>query len=130
MMKREFEEIAGYEVSNEDYYEIIEPMYMALNLSKSEFVKCMDKKRFAQKPKIKETPVFISDGTRTPNGCYCVGKWMIQIGQPKTNIRTGKTTYTVRETTPEEQKKIGWDWECASHIDINTLNKTVVINEI
>ena len=47
MMKHEFEELAGYEVSNSDYDNIIEPMYMATNLTKAEFVKVIDKKRFA-----------------------------------------------------------------------------------
>ena len=47
MMKHEFEALAGYEVSNEDYNKIIEPMYMATELSKAEFVKCIDRKRFA-----------------------------------------------------------------------------------
>lgn len=51
MMKHEFEQIAGYEVSDKDYNEIIEPMYMALpNVTKPEFVKMIDKKRFALKP--------------------------------------------------------------------------------
>lgn len=47
MMKHEFEALAGYEVSFEDYKNIIEPMYMATDLSKEAFVKCIDKKRFA-----------------------------------------------------------------------------------
>ena len=48
MMYQEFMEIAGYEVSVEDYDNIIEPMYMALpNVTKQEFVKMIDKKRFA-----------------------------------------------------------------------------------
>lgn len=50
MMKHEFEQIAGYEVSTEDYNNIIEPMYMATNLSKQEFVKTISKKRFVLKP--------------------------------------------------------------------------------
>lgn len=52
MMKHEFEAIAGYEVSWEDYNTIIEPMYMAIpeSISKQEFVKMIDKKRFALKP--------------------------------------------------------------------------------
>lgn len=50
MMKQEFEKMAGYEVSIDDYNNIIEPMYMATNLSKEEFVKCIDLKRFALKP--------------------------------------------------------------------------------
>ncbi len=47
MMKQEFEALAGYEVSFEDYNNIIEPMYMATEMSKWDFVKCIDKKRFA-----------------------------------------------------------------------------------
>lgn len=50
MMQHEFEALAGYEVSTEDYDNIIEPMYMAVNLSKQEFVKTINKKRFALKP--------------------------------------------------------------------------------
>lgn len=50
MMKDEFEKLAGYEVSSDDYYNIIEKMYMASNLDKAEFVKTLNKKRFALKP--------------------------------------------------------------------------------
>ena len=52
MMREEFEQIAGYEVTWQDYTEIIEPMYMALpeGISKQDFVKMIDKKRFALKP--------------------------------------------------------------------------------
>lgn len=52
MMKHEFEAIAGYEVTWRDYTEVIEPMYLAIpeNISKQEFVKMIDKKRFALKP--------------------------------------------------------------------------------
>ena len=53
MMKHEFEALAGYEVSWADYNDIIEPMYMATNLSKAEFVKTVNKNRFAIKPKEK-----------------------------------------------------------------------------
>lgn len=45
-MKEEFEKIAGYEVTNEDYYRVIEPMYMATDLSKADFINCLDRKRF------------------------------------------------------------------------------------
>lgn len=49
MMWKEFEELAGYEVSYEDYTNIIEPMYMAIpeSFSKQDFIKMIDKKRFA-----------------------------------------------------------------------------------
>lgn len=46
MMHEEFMKIAGYEVSYEDYTNIIEPMYMATNLSKEDFIKVIDRKRF------------------------------------------------------------------------------------
>lgn len=49
MLKEEFEKLYGHEVSDDDYRQIIEPMYMATNLDKLEFVKCIDKKRFALK---------------------------------------------------------------------------------
>ena len=130
MMKHEFEAIAGYEVSTEDYEKIIEPMYMATNLSKAEFVKTISKKRFAVVKKEEEKPVFISSGNRTPNLCYYVGRWMIQIGKPETNIRTGKTTFKVRETTAEEQREIGWDRWCYSEIDIWKGNPRLIIKEI
>ena len=53
MMWQEFESIAGYEVTFEDYSKIIEPMYMALDMDKHEFVKLLDRKRFDYKAKEK-----------------------------------------------------------------------------
>lgn len=53
MTKQEFEKIAGYEVSFDDYSKIIEPMYSASPLDKFEFVKCLNKSRFAIKDKRK-----------------------------------------------------------------------------
>ncbi len=47
MTQTEFEILAGYEVTQADYNTIIEPMYMATVLSKEEFVKCINKARFA-----------------------------------------------------------------------------------
>ncbi len=47
MMQKEFEELAGYEVSTETYNNVIEPMYMATNVTKQEFVKMLNKKAFA-----------------------------------------------------------------------------------
>lgn len=51
MMWAEFEQIAGYEVSFEDYTNIIEPMYNATNLTKGEFVKTLNRKAFDLKVK-------------------------------------------------------------------------------
>ena len=49
MLKYEFEQISGYEVSDDDYNKYIEPMYMALpdGITKQEFVKMISKKHFA-----------------------------------------------------------------------------------
>ncbi len=127
MMKYEFETLAGYEVSTEDYNNIIEPMYMATNLSKEEFVKTVSKKRFALVRKPEEKAVFVSHGSKTPNGCYWMGEWMIQIGQPEINIRTGKTTFKLRGTTLEEQREIGWDRNYAYNIDIWASNPNYII---
>ena len=46
MMWHEFEKLAGYEVSYEDYSAIIEPMYMATDLSKADFIATLNRKRF------------------------------------------------------------------------------------
>ena len=46
MLKSEFEAIAGYRVSDADYYGIIEPMYGATDLNKQDFVNCLNRKRF------------------------------------------------------------------------------------
>lgn len=50
MTQQEFEQLAGYEVTFTDYQDIIEPMYMATNLDKQDFVSCINKKRFALRP--------------------------------------------------------------------------------
>ena len=47
MMKYEFEQLAGYEVTDEVYDKVIEPMYMSVDCDKLEFVKMLDKKYFA-----------------------------------------------------------------------------------
>ena len=49
MLKSEFEELAGYSVSTEDYYDILEPMYMATDLDKKSFVDAVSRKRFEKK---------------------------------------------------------------------------------
>lgn len=47
MTKQEFEKLAGYEVTQEDYTQVIEPMYMATEMQKEDFVKCLSRERFA-----------------------------------------------------------------------------------
>lgn len=49
MMQHEFESLSGYKVSEDDYNNYIEPMYMALpeSVTKDVFVTMISKKRFA-----------------------------------------------------------------------------------
>lgn len=45
-MHAEFERLAGYKVDLETYNCVIEPMYMATNLTKEDFIKCLNRKAF------------------------------------------------------------------------------------
>lgn len=130
MLKQEFEKLAGYEVSVEDYEKIIEPMYYATDMSKKAFIKTLNRKRFEVKRKPIEKAVFVSDGEKTPNGCYYMGTWMIQIGYPEVNIGTGKVTYKLRETTVDEQEEIGFDRWFAYNVDIDTENPRYVVKVV
>lgn len=91
-MKHEFEQIAGYEVSNETYDTIIEPMYMATAMSKQDFIKTLNRKALEykpeRKPNIKKMLVRDRAGFRkTPNGCY----YHIQyVDMVDVDIRTGR----------------------------------------
>ena len=82
MMKQEFEALAGYKVSVEDYNNIIEPMYSATNLTKQEFVKTINRKAF----EVKDEPKIIKVGVaKMPNGT-----WMTYEAQiVNINIKTG-----------------------------------------
>ena len=52
LTKEEFEKVAGYEVSNADYYHVILPMYKVLYpISRYDFVKMLSKKHFQIKEK-------------------------------------------------------------------------------
>lgn len=91
MMKQEFEALAGYKVSTEDYNNIIEPMYMATDLSKQEFVKTINRKAFEVKHEGKKVIVGVKV---MPNGT-----WMTYEAElVNVNIKTGKTE--VRRLTP------------------------------
>lgn len=83
MMKQEFEKLAGYEVSAEDYKNVIEPMYMATNLSKQEFVKSINRKAFEVKHEYEKITVGVK---AMPNGT-----WMVYEAELiNVNIKTGK----------------------------------------
>ena len=83
MMKQEFEALAGYEVSAEDYANVIEPMYMATSLSKQEFVKTINRKAFEVKHEAQKITVGVKE---MPNGT-----WMVYEAELlNVNIKTGK----------------------------------------
>lgn len=92
MLKTEFEKIAGYKVSDESYYNVIEPMYYSVKLNKFDFVKSLNRKAFelkeTRKPCIKRMLVRDRMGyTKTPNGCY----YHIQyVDMVDVDISTGK----------------------------------------
>lgn len=91
MMKQEFERLAGYEVSAEDYNNIIEPMYMATDLSKQEFVKTINRKAFEVKHDDKKIIVGVK---AMPNGT-----WMNYEAEiVDVDIKTGKIK--VRRLSP------------------------------
>ena len=92
MMREEFERLAGYEVSLEDYENIIEPMYMATEMSKQDFVKCINRKRFEVKAEKKQIikVMAIRDNSgywTTPNGCYI---HTVKVEVVDVSIKTGK----------------------------------------
>lgn len=92
MTKQEFEKLAAYEVSADDYYNVIEPMYMATDLDKREFVKVIDRKKFAIKKTeklIKVLNVIDKMGSlTTPNGCW---RYLVDVEVIRLDIGKGKT---------------------------------------
>lgn len=120
MMWDEFEGLAGYSVSYKDYNEIIEPMYMATRLSKAEFVKCLDRKRFEVKPPkiVKAMRVRNRLGkSRTPNGAYYYIEYVELV---KIDIGTGK--YHVKPLREDDFKKLseqGKDLSLSSSYDMD-----------
>ena len=106
-MYNEFCEISGQEVSFKAYSEKFEPMYMALGMDKREFINFLMptiKEVAKQERKVREAEerknqklVFVSDGTKTPNGAYFFGGFFKLVG---CDIKTGKVI--VRNLTDEE----------------------------
>ena len=95
MTRAEFERIAKIEVEEETYKKVIEPMYMATELSKEEFVKTLNLKTFAKKQEknIKKMSVANGFGERqTPNGAYYYIRYVELI-----DIDIAKGKYIVKD---------------------------------
>ena len=92
MMKSEFENLAGREVTDEQY-RAIETLYMSSNLEKTEFVKSMKPilKNIPQPEKKKDIKRMVvrdrSGYRKTPNGCYYHIEYVELVD---IDIKTGK----------------------------------------
>lgn len=107
MMKREFEELAKIKVIDETYSKVIEPMYLATDLPKREFIKILNLKALAapEVKDIKEMCVRDRSGyMKTPNGCYYHIRYVELIG---VDIATGK--YIVKPLEDEDFRKLAGD---------------------
>ena len=119
MMKSEFENLAGREVTNEQY-RAIETLYMSSNLEKAEFVKSIRTmlKSIPQperKKDIKRMVVRDRSGYRkTPNGCYYHIEYVELVD---IDIKTGK--YIIK---PLEEKDDGRLSSTLYQRDIKNLN--------
>lgn len=122
MMKQEFEQLAKIEVTDEMYAKVIEPMYLATNLSKQEFIRTLNLKALAR-PKVKEKIIKVmlvrdrSGYTKTPNGCYYHIEYVELVD---VDIRTGK--YIVKPLEDEDFQKIrneGHDLHLGYHYDFD-----------
>lgn len=117
MMWAEFEELAGYQVTMETYEKIIEPMYMATNMSKQDFIKVLNRKALEYKPEhkpfIKKMLVRDRSGYRkTPNGCWYHIEYVDLVS---VDIRTGK--YVV---APLDEKHLEEIYKSGHSLDIST----------
>lgn len=122
MMKEEFERLAKIEVTHETYSKIIEPMYLATDLSKQEFVKLLNLKALAM-PKVKTKNIkkmLIRDRsgyTKTPNGCWYHIRYVELMD---IDIRTGKCI--VKPLEDEDFQKLadeGYDLHLAYDYDFD-----------
>lgn len=106
MMKQEFEELAKINVTWETYSKIIEPMYIAADLPKQEFIKLLNLKALAA-PKVKEKCIKKmcvrnrSGYMKTPNGCWYYIEYVELVD---VDIRTGK--FIVKPLENEDFQKL------------------------
>lgn len=93
MQKQEFERLAKIEVTDETYTRVIEPMYLATDLSKQDFIKLLNLKslvapKIEKEKNIKKMLVRDRSGfTKTPNGYYYHIEYVELVD---VDIRTGK----------------------------------------
>ena len=109
MMKSEFENLAGREVTDEQY-RAIETLYMSSNLEKTEFVKSMKPilKNIPQPEKKKDIKRMVvrdrSGYRKTPNGCYNHIEYVELVD---IDIKTGK--YIIKPLEEKDFEKLAKD---------------------
>ena len=104
MMKQEFEHLAKVKVTEKIYLKIIEPMYLASNLSKSEFIRILNLKALSvsEGKDIKKMCIRDRSGhMKTPNGCYYHIRYVQFID---IDIPTGK--YIVKPLEDKDFQKL------------------------
>lgn len=108
-MKQEFEHLAKVKVTEEIYSKVIEPMYLATDLPKREFINLLNLKALAiqeiREKDIKKMCVRDRSGyMKTPNGCYYHIRYVEFVG---VDIATGK--YIVKPLRDEDFRKLAED---------------------
>lgn len=134
MMHSEFCEISGQQVSYKAYSEKFEPMYVASDMDKRDFIKFMmpvikevakqEKMQREAEERKRQKLVFVSDGSKTPNDCYYYGGFYKLTG---CDTHSGKVF--VRELTDEEydeEVRPYYSGYCSSSYDIITDRVKVV----
>ena len=138
MMWKEFEDLAKIEVTFETYSKIIEPMYIAVDLPKQEFIKLLNLKALAA-PKVKEKNIkkmCVRDRSgymKTPNGCWYHIEYVELVD---VDIRSGK--FIVKPLEDEDFQKLiaeGHDLDLSTDYDfdytqcLNTKKKPITLIE-
>lgn len=122
MMKQEFEKLAGIKVTEETYYNIIEPMYLATDLNKQDFIKTLNLKNL--KAEEKKEKIIKAMGTRdhsgcrmTPNGCYYHIEYVelvdVDIKRRKFKVKP------LEESDYSRDELIGMDRYLGYHVDFD-----------
>ena len=106
MMWKEFEDLAKIEVTYETYSKVIEPMYIAADLPKQDFIKLLNLKALAA-PEVKEKAIkkmCVRDKSgcmKTPNGCWYHIEYVELVD---VDIKTGK--FIVKALNDEDFRRL------------------------
>lgn len=121
MLKSEFESLAGIKVDGNTFWNIIDPMYMATNLNKNDFINILNLEALKSKdrePKLIKMRVRNRAGeAQTPNGAYYYIRWVKRVN---VNIKTGRVI--VAQITGEQADMLaneGNDLDLSTSYDLD-----------